>query len=248
MADRFYKDVELPDLQEGVSLQPPQSGFIQIYGRAKKLAFTDSDGAETVLGGLGDRIESPNGSAIPANVIASDNSVAINFANQPRIVYRIGGVDFFANEQSPYSYRFRDISGLGFAGLCAPDQVSVSYFSMLPTAIGPIGSCLSVSAINGNQQQIGYKFPVTYVAGNPELTAANFQDRNQVYVTGAPAHLKVLDDDGNVRSVFNEDQTNFLYWKSAGTINETNAKTIYVQPTDPALTGPVEDGSIWLQA
>lgn len=50
MADRFYKDIEIPDLAAGVTLEPPPVGHIQVYGREKQLAWTDSDGVEHVAG------------------------------------------------------------------------------------------------------------------------------------------------------------------------------------------------------
>lgn len=48
MADRFYKDIELPELAN--SPLPPDAGFVQLYGKDKKLAIMDSDGVETILG------------------------------------------------------------------------------------------------------------------------------------------------------------------------------------------------------
>lgn len=104
-------------------------------------------------------IEAPAGATTPANVIASDNSISFNFNNEPRAVYRTGGVDFFSNNGSPYSYRFRDISGNSFAGLRAPDSVPSAYFSKLPSAIGEAGQVLAVQSVTGNQQALGYLTP-----------------------------------------------------------------------------------------
>lgn len=53
MSDRFHNDIELPDLPNGIGVPPPEVGYIQIYGRNKKLVFADSDGIETEVGGGG---------------------------------------------------------------------------------------------------------------------------------------------------------------------------------------------------
>lgn len=47
MADRFYKDIELPDV--AINLPAPDAGFIQVYGKNGKLAYQNSTGAETVV-------------------------------------------------------------------------------------------------------------------------------------------------------------------------------------------------------
>ena len=49
MADRFYKDIELPDLVDTSGLATPDNGFIQVYGKSGKLAYMDSTGVETVV-------------------------------------------------------------------------------------------------------------------------------------------------------------------------------------------------------
>lgn len=49
MSDRFYRDIEIPDLTDEV-LEPPPAGFIQVFGRNNKLAYSDSNGVETVVG------------------------------------------------------------------------------------------------------------------------------------------------------------------------------------------------------
>lgn len=49
MADRFYKDIELPDLVDTSGLAAPDNGFIQVYGKSGKLAYMDSTGVETVV-------------------------------------------------------------------------------------------------------------------------------------------------------------------------------------------------------
>ena len=46
MADRFYKDIELPVVS---TVPSPDVGFVSIYGKNKKLAFKDSDGLETIV-------------------------------------------------------------------------------------------------------------------------------------------------------------------------------------------------------
>ena len=50
MSDRFYKDIELPDLAVGVNPPTPDEGFIQLYGRNKTLVWKDSLGVEHVVG------------------------------------------------------------------------------------------------------------------------------------------------------------------------------------------------------
>lgn len=47
MGDRYYTDIELPELPAG---QPatPEAGFISVYGREGKLITKDSAGVETV--------------------------------------------------------------------------------------------------------------------------------------------------------------------------------------------------------
>ena len=47
MADRFYKDIEIPDIS--VTLPAPDPGFVQIYGKNGKLAYQNSTGTETIL-------------------------------------------------------------------------------------------------------------------------------------------------------------------------------------------------------
>ena len=49
MADRFYKDIELPDVSASTTLATPDVGFIQIYGKGSKLAYKNSAGTEVVL-------------------------------------------------------------------------------------------------------------------------------------------------------------------------------------------------------
>lgn len=49
MADRFYNDIELPDLVDTSGLAAPDNGFIQVYGKSGKLAYMDSTGVETVV-------------------------------------------------------------------------------------------------------------------------------------------------------------------------------------------------------
>ena len=49
MADRFYNDIELPDLVDSSGLAAPDNGFIQVYGKGGKLAYMDSTGVETVV-------------------------------------------------------------------------------------------------------------------------------------------------------------------------------------------------------
>ena len=47
MADRFYKDIEVPDVT--TSPPAPDAGFVQIYGRGGKLAYRASTGPEVIL-------------------------------------------------------------------------------------------------------------------------------------------------------------------------------------------------------
>lgn len=49
MADRFYKDIEIPDLPLGVNLPNPEDGFIQLVGRQGKLSVKTSNGVEQVI-------------------------------------------------------------------------------------------------------------------------------------------------------------------------------------------------------
>ena len=104
-------------------------------------------------------IESPSGAVTPTSVVASDNAIAFNFNGQDKAVYRAGGVDFFSNMAAPYSYRFRDADGSHYAGLRAPSVVDENYFSMLPSSIGQVGQVLSVNAVGGNNQSLGYVTP-----------------------------------------------------------------------------------------
>lgn len=50
MADRFYKDIEVPDLPPEVTLDPPEPGFIGVYGRNGQLAYINAAGLEVLLG------------------------------------------------------------------------------------------------------------------------------------------------------------------------------------------------------
>lgn len=49
MADRFYKDIEIPDLQGSSALPAPDAGFIQVFGRNGKLAYQSATLPEVVL-------------------------------------------------------------------------------------------------------------------------------------------------------------------------------------------------------
>jgi len=47
VADRFYKDIELPDIS--VSPSAPDTGFVQIYGKNGKLAYQNATGTEVIV-------------------------------------------------------------------------------------------------------------------------------------------------------------------------------------------------------
>lgn len=49
MSDRFYKDIEIPDLPLSVTLDAPEAGFLQLVGREGKLAVINSLNKETIL-------------------------------------------------------------------------------------------------------------------------------------------------------------------------------------------------------
>ena len=65
MADRFYNDIELPDLVDSSGLAAPDNGFIQVYGKSGKLAYMDSTGVETVvdMSAVGTVLKIDNGNA-----------------------------------------------------------------------------------------------------------------------------------------------------------------------------------------
>lgn len=49
MADRFAREIDIPDVAVGVSVPLPPTGAISIYGRSGSLAVLDAAGVETVL-------------------------------------------------------------------------------------------------------------------------------------------------------------------------------------------------------
>ena len=49
MSDRFYKDIELPNISENITPPAPPSDFIQLYGKNGKLVVHDSLNVETVI-------------------------------------------------------------------------------------------------------------------------------------------------------------------------------------------------------
>lgn len=44
MSDRFYKDIEIPEIPEGMELSPPSPGFVQLYGKSGKIVWQSSGG------------------------------------------------------------------------------------------------------------------------------------------------------------------------------------------------------------
>lgn len=88
---------------------------------------------------------------------------------------------------------------------------------------------------------------VKFLEGNPTVTPDNFEVKEQIIITGNPTRIFTLADNNTVKRIEGSELANLAYWKSAGLLNGTVAKTIYVQPTDPALDGPVENGSIWMR-
>lgn len=84
MADRFYKDIELPDLT-GVTPSAPDSGFIQIYGKQGKLAYQAADGIEVIVGEQTSQEQSTNSFAtINANgtLVVADTPTDTLLLNQ----------------------------------------------------------------------------------------------------------------------------------------------------------------------
>ena len=49
MADRFFKDIEVPSLPTDVNIENPSDGFISIFGKDGKLAYLDEDGQEYIV-------------------------------------------------------------------------------------------------------------------------------------------------------------------------------------------------------
>ena len=49
MADRFFKDIEVPDLPTEIDIDSPDDGFVSIYGKDGKLAYLDNGGQEYVI-------------------------------------------------------------------------------------------------------------------------------------------------------------------------------------------------------
>lgn len=90
----------------------------------------------------------------------------------------------------------------------------------------------------GNEVALGN---VVHSAGNEMPTAADFPDRQTIIVKGLPARIYLLDDAQNVREIYNEDQANYLYWKSDPT-RPAGRQT--VSSTAPA--NPLE-GDIWFR-
>lgn len=88
---------------------------------------------------------------------------------------------------------------------------------------------------------------VKYLPGNPTVVTSDFDVKEQVIIAGNPTRLYMLDDSNAIKQIQGSELANLAYWKSGGTLNGTTAKTIYIQTTDPALDGPVENGSIWLR-
>lgn len=66
MADRFYRDIELPDFTSPKTVPAPDAGFIQLYGLDGKLIVHNSAG-ETLEVGTG------GGTAVADEVLALDD-------------------------------------------------------------------------------------------------------------------------------------------------------------------------------
>lgn len=49
MTDRFFNDVEIPDLPSNASIPNPDSGFIQLVGKGGKLVVMNSQGTEVIV-------------------------------------------------------------------------------------------------------------------------------------------------------------------------------------------------------
>lgn len=71
MADRFGREIDIPDVGAGVSVPLPPTGAISLYGRSGKLAVLNTAGTETIL----ERVVTPqisidggNAATVPAHV------------------------------------------------------------------------------------------------------------------------------------------------------------------------------------
>lgn len=49
MADRFAREIDIPDVTSAVSVPVPPVGAISLYGRNGKLAVLEQNGTETIL-------------------------------------------------------------------------------------------------------------------------------------------------------------------------------------------------------
>ena len=106
MADRFYRDIELPDFTSPKSVANPDAGFIQLYGLDGKLIVHNSSGEtlEVGAGGSGstsadevlalDDISSLfNGTTTQFTIKTnSENYIATEIPNVARIMISVGGI------------------------------------------------------------------------------------------------------------------------------------------------------------
>lgn len=105
MADRFYRDIELPDFTSPKTVADPDAGFIQLYGLDGKLIVHNSDGVtlEVGSGGSGstadevlaiDDISSLfDGTTTQFTIKTNfENYIATEIPNVARIMISVGGI------------------------------------------------------------------------------------------------------------------------------------------------------------
>lgn len=74
------------------------------------------------------------------------------------------------------------------------------------------------------------------------ITPLDFDDSDSLITNKVSGNISILDQDGNIKTILNSEQTDERYWKA-----DTNAGTIYISETDPALTQEIPEGSIWFR-
>jgi len=78
MSDRFYKDIELPNLSSSTlatnPLTKPDAGFIQLYGIDGKLAIQDPNNSLTIAEKKQLYIQN-NGNSVPEQQTYADNTI-----------------------------------------------------------------------------------------------------------------------------------------------------------------------------
>ena len=74
------------------------------------------------------------------------------------------------------------------------------------------------------------------------ISPLDFDDSDSVITNKLAGNINILDQNGNIKTILNSEQSDERYWKS-----DTNAGTIYISETDPALTQEIPEGSIWFR-